>query len=92
MKKKIIITLDDFRVVSIDAHLVAHDRAEYYSKNDTDTSYQEEYDYSIGDNFELVDWLFNNMDWFELSLTLEPSKFKPFSECEVRGAEVQEVK
>lgn len=64
------ITLLDGREYRVKAHDVAHDRAEYYVKFDSDTTYQEEYDYCIADSDELGDWLMNNMDWYELNPVL----------------------
>lgn len=41
---------------------VAKSRAEYYAKVDKDTTYQEEFDYVLNDDYEAVDWYKNNTD------------------------------
>lgn len=70
------------------AHLVAKNRAEYYAKNDPDTTYQEEYEFTMSDDYELKDWFLNNMNWSDVSkkATLEEQPFKlcpDLSEAEV---------
>jgi hypothetical protein len=45
------------------ASIVAEARAKYYSEVDSDTTYAEEYNYTINDDSELEDWFSNNMDW-----------------------------
>lgn len=47
----------------IDADAVADARASYYADKDPDTTYQEEYDFTYGDNEELLDWYNNNMNY-----------------------------
>lgn len=42
--------------------VVAHNRALYYEKRDKDTTYKEEFDFVMGDDFEAQDWFRNNMD------------------------------
>jgi hypothetical protein len=42
--------------------VVAHNRALYYSKKDPDTTYKEEFDYVMRDDYEAIDWFRNNMD------------------------------
>lgn len=71
--KKVFIKLEDGRTYSILAHAVAHDRATYYAEKDTDTTYQDEYDYVMSDDGddELFDWLWNNMNWYEHDPVLE---------------------
>lgn len=46
--------------------VVAHDRAIYYSQGSDDT-YHEEYVYTLSDDYEIIDWLLNNMDWEDVS-------------------------
>lgn len=69
--KKIFLKLDDGRIYSIPAHVIAHNRATYYAQKDKDTTYQEEYDFAMRDSYELNDWLWNNMNWYEHGPTLE---------------------
>jgi hypothetical protein len=70
------------------AHLVAKNRAEYYAKNDSDTTYEDEFAFTIDDDYELKDWFLNNMDWKDVSKNarLEEQPFKIFpdlSEAEI---------
>jgi len=56
-------------IYSIPASVIAKDRAEYYAQLDSETGgdydvvYNEEYHNTIEDDYELVDWASNNMDW-----------------------------
>jgi hypothetical protein len=55
----------------IAALYIARDRAAWYANNDTgenngaayDEVYQEEYAYTMENNYELTDWASNNMNW-----------------------------
>lgn len=47
--------------------IVARNRAAYYEQRDEDTTFQEEYDLVMGDEFEGIDWFQNNMDWEDVS-------------------------
>lgn len=64
------LTLEDGREFRIEAHKIAHDRASHYGNSDEfesfEEGYKEEYDYTICNSDELGEWLFNNMDWYEL--------------------------
>jgi hypothetical protein len=45
------------------AEAVAKNRATYYAEHDKDTTYDEEFRFTMGDEYELRDWFFNNMNW-----------------------------
>ena len=62
MKRVLEITKQGY-VFHVDAHAVAHDRATYYAEKDKDTTYQDEYNFTMGDDYELSDWYQNNMGW-----------------------------
>lgn len=72
--KKVMIELEDGRLFSVNAQVVAKSRAEYYAqidvKDDPSLKFEEVYDkefaYSISSEDELVDWLENNMNWYDL--------------------------
>jgi hypothetical protein len=55
----------------VDLHAVAHDRADYYGKNDPDpdydTTYKAEYEFTSTDTAEAIDWFENNMNWSEIA-------------------------
>ena len=71
-----------------DAHHVADDRAKYYSDIDSSTTYEEEYDFTMSDDYTLLDWYGNNMDFnpehFTLVVTPPPMREPDFDDCELR--------
>jgi hypothetical protein len=42
--------------------VVAGDRAKYYANQDVDTTYKEEFDFVMEDDYEAIDWFRNNMN------------------------------
>lgn len=79
MPSKFIEVVFDDGIYHIPAEVIAVDRASYYAKSDTESGYiygddQEEYkkvydvEYNItlNDDYELMDWLRNNMNWKQL--------------------------
>src|SRR5271154_2730554 len=42
--------------------VVAHNRALYYAKKDPETTYKEEFDFIMEDDYEAKDWFRNNMN------------------------------
>jgi hypothetical protein len=67
MMTKVIRLIEDGFVWELPAHIVADARAKYYEKTVPSTSYQEEYDFTMGNNYELTDWLHNNMNWEDVA-------------------------
>lgn len=67
MVKYIRLEMSNGYVWSIKAEHVAEHRAKYYAEVDKDTTYQEEYDFAMSDDYELLDWMQNNTN---------PSDFK----------------
>lgn len=65
----------------IPVSFVAAERAKYYAAKDKDTTYQDEFDFVMGDAGEALDWLENNMnyeDWKDaatLSQKPQPATF-----------------
>ena len=47
-------------------HIIADDRAKYFAKKDPDTTYEEEYEYALSEEYEIFDWAANNMNWKEV--------------------------
>lgn len=60
---KVLRIADDGFVWDVPAEAIAKNRATYYAENDKDTTYDEEFEHTMGSNYELRDWFFNNMDW-----------------------------
>lgn len=50
-------------VWEVPAEAIAKNRATYYAERDKDTTYDDEFNFTMSDDFELRDWFFNNMDW-----------------------------
>lgn len=89
MKKVIQIKTDCNRMFNVDASEIAENRSRYYSERDDDTTYQEEYDYIINDDSEMIDWMQNNMDWYECKTLKEaPTITLELSDLEVENIEV----
>ncbi len=66
----------------IPATTIAHDRALYYADRDNPNggtepssewtkTYNEERKYTLDDDSELLDWLWNNMNWADVQATAE---------------------
>lgn len=55
----------------VDADIIARSRANYYGTEvdghkKGSPGWTEEYEYSLGDDSELIDWCSNNMNWKDL--------------------------
>lgn len=59
------VELVDGRNFSVDLTEIAEDRASYYAKTYPGRTYEAAFDETIHDEGEALDWLFNNMNWFE---------------------------
>lgn len=48
----------------VPARVIAEDRAKYYaSQEDAETTYEQEFESTMKDHDELIDWAANNMNW-----------------------------
>lgn len=71
----VVVKFSDGTRFSIPAKLIAFDRAKYYAEHDTKKTSGEEFDavlneeleYALGDESELLDWANNNMDWKDVA-------------------------
>jgi hypothetical protein len=86
VKTEIHLTLSDGSVWAIDGHVVAHNRATYYAEKDPDTTYEDEYKFTMGDEFELTDWASNNMNWDDVKHTARQVKPAPLLDWEEEWA------
>lgn len=81
---KVIRVQDGDFVWEFDASLIANHRAIYYYDEDGTSSYKEKYDYTINNNYELIDWFINNMSWSQVSkfarIIEQPFKIRPSPE------------
>lgn len=66
-EKHLRVTMPDGSKYDVPARIIADDRAKYYAGNDPETTYQEEFDFTMGDDFELQDWAANNMNWEDVA-------------------------
>lgn len=65
--KYIYVEFNENEIWKFPASIVADNRAKYYSERDKDTTYEEEYEFTMSDESELIDWMMNNMDWCDVS-------------------------
>ncbi|MCM1564894.1 MAG: hypothetical protein NC238_02860 [Dehalobacter sp.] len=61
------VTMPDQSKWDVPAKIIADNRAAYYAKIDPETTYEEEFEFTMTDDHELRDWAANNMDWDEVS-------------------------
>lgn len=57
----------------VNARFIATERAKCYA-NDPDTTLEEEIEYALNDDYELRDYMINNMDWDEIEPQAVPYK------------------
>ena len=64
---KIILIHTNVGVYKVPAQAVAENRANYYAESDRFENwsklYQEEIDYCLKNNYEIIDWMIWNSDW-----------------------------
>ena len=65
MEKFLRVTMPDGSLWDVPARVIADNRAKYYAEGDPG-EYEEEFRFTMDDNFELRDWAANNMDWDEV--------------------------
>ncbi|AFL99487.1 hypothetical protein Desde_1055 [Desulfitobacterium dehalogenans ATCC 51507] len=65
-EKYLRVTMPDGCKWDVPAKVIAEDRAKYYAAADPDTTYEEEFEFTMGNDFELKDWSGNNMNWDEV--------------------------
>lgn len=62
MSKKLRVTMPDGSEWDVPAEIIAKNKAEHYY-NEGDEDFKEEYEFTLSDNEELIDWAENNMNW-----------------------------
>lgn len=60
---KVIEIEDSGFVWNIPLRVIADARAKYYAARDSDTTYQDEFNYVMEDDYEGLDWFQNNMNF-----------------------------
>lgn len=80
------------RNFTIDAHEILHNRSSYYASRDSgesegeefDKEYKAEYESFVDEEYEITDWLLNNMDWYECNTLKElPQEKVDVSELDI---------
>lgn len=82
MSKYVKVLFSNGEKFRIPATTIAHDRAMYYASRDHPNggtednpewtkTYNDERKYTLDDNSELLDWLWNNMNWEDVQETAE---------------------
>ena len=80
--KYLIVIMPDHTIWRIPALFIAEDRAKYYVEHDGDPSiFDDEVEFALTDEYELVDWANNNMNWSEVVSVAEkmPNEIIPCS-------------
>lgn len=62
-EKYLRVTMLDGVQWDVPARVIAENRAKYYADKDPDTTYADEFEFTMTDKYELQDWAANNMDW-----------------------------
>jgi hypothetical protein len=60
--KVIKVTVRDGREYIIPVSVIADIRAKYYTEKDSDTTYEDEFNHVMEDDYEAIDWYRNNMN------------------------------
>lgn len=96
MAKVIELHMESGRFYHVPLEQVAKHRAEYYAQKDTDTTFEDEMDFVMTDDYEGIDWYQNNMDPDEVKATLikdvKPLKFEDEAVADIRIIEVEDGK
>lgn len=61
------ITMPDGSEWEVPASLIAKHRAGYYEYNEQSTAYKNEFQATMQNDYTLLDWAPNNMDWSDVS-------------------------
>ena len=64
--KYLVMTMPNGEIWQIPAEIIANSRANYYGEKEGPEMRKEEYEYTLNDNLELIDWAANNMNWSEV--------------------------
>jgi hypothetical protein len=92
---KVILIKDQGYQWHVPLSAVAKNRAAYYAERDKDTTYQDEFDYVMEDEYEGLDWFLNNMDFCDVAddavLVVTPPPLKsPGPDAEYKVLDVAE--
>lgn len=66
MEENLVVEFPNGETYAVSTCHIALHRAAYYAEEDGDLdidTFDEEFDYAMGNEIELLDWVGNNMDW-----------------------------
>lgn len=76
-EKYLRITMPDDSKWDVPAKIIAENRAKYFAKVDPDTTYAEEFEFTMTDEYELIDWASGNMDWEDVRNYAQKVEIEP---------------
>lgn len=69
MKQKYLrVTMPDGSRWDVPVMLIVNNRAKLYAETDPEISFDKEVTYALNDEYEILDWASNNMDWKDVVL------------------------
>lgn len=66
MSRSLRVTMPDGSRWDVPAQVIAENRARYYAEVDPTTTYEEELEFTLSDDYELKDWAAGNMNWSDV--------------------------
>jgi len=70
--KVLVVHFEDGKSFTVPAEFVAKNRADYYVSVDPEASRIGEIEYALADEFELLDWARNNLNWVDVEDAAKP--------------------
>jgi hypothetical protein len=64
---KVLKITDSGFIWEVPGEAIAKNRATYYAARDKDTTYDDEFGFTMENDYELRDWFLNNMDWSDVA-------------------------
>jgi hypothetical protein len=84
MAKHLTFKTEDGATWAVPAEVIAHDRATHYAED----GYKEEFEFTMSDDSELIDWAANNMNFSEVEAQVflfKPAPSQDMQEAWVNG-------
>lgn len=92
--KVLTVRFSNGRRFRIPAEVIAKHRANYYANREEDTEFADELEYGLSDEYVLIDWASNNMNWDDVkdeATEIEPDECEKRDEWTNAEKEVREV-
>lgn len=71
-RRVLVITAKDGSKWAIAGEVIAHNRALFYAKDDPDTTYKDEFEFTMTARHEMTDWAGNNMNFEDVKEFVRP--------------------